>query len=115
MADDLRTTLLGAKHLNDLVAFGLQRYKESFTRNIKNAMQSGYLPFTQPLKGQERRDYLLSQEASQQALQMMLNPESDAAEREQGVQLLRDIQEARNGQPENAQEGTHEGEQSDTR
>ena len=115
MADELRTTLLGAKHLNDLVAFGLQRYKESFTRNIKNAMQSGYLPFTQPLKGQERQDFLLSQQASQQALQMMLNPESDAAEREQGVQLLRDIQEARNGQPANTQEGTHEGEQSDTR
>ena len=47
---------------------------------------------------------------------MMLNPESDAAERAQGVELLRDIQEARRDERSTRQkEANDEGEQSGTR
>ncbi len=116
MADDLRSTLIGAPHLNEMVVFGVRRFTETYRRNIRNANQSGYLPFTQPPKSKEQRDYLLSQQASQQALQMMLNPESDAAERAQGVELLRDIQEARRDERSTRQkEANDEGEQSGTR
>lgn len=100
MADELRTTLIGAPHLNELVIFGLRRFQESYRRNIKNAMQSGYLAFTQPAKGKERLEFLRSPKAAQQALQMMLDPTADAAARGQGVELLREIMEARNGRSE---------------
>lgn len=113
MADELHSPSMSAVHINDLVKHAVDVYRDTFDLYLSNFMQSGYLPYTQPPKSQEQQDYLLSQQASQQALQMIGSP--DAAEREQGVQLLRDIQEARNGLTENAQEATDEGEQSGAR
>lgn len=104
---------MSAVHINDLVRHGVKVYEDSVDINLRNYMQAGYLPYTQPPASKEREEYLLSQEAPQQALQMISS--EDTAEREQGVQLLRDIQEARNGVKENAQERTQEGEQSDAR
>ncbi|KKM78034.1 hypothetical protein LCGC14_1364030 [marine sediment metagenome] len=96
MADEQRSAIATADHLNELLEHGVRVFEETFERNIKNFLQSGYLPFTQPLTGKERQAFLQSPEAMQQAAEMMQSQEVQA--RGQGTELMAEIMEARNGQ-----------------
>jgi hypothetical protein len=98
VADELLNRQMSAEHINALVKHGLTVFEETLRRNLKNFLQDGYLPFTKPLRGEERRAFLLSPAAPQQAVQMMSSQET--AVRGQGVELMEEIVEARqsNGQ-----------------
>jgi hypothetical protein len=98
VADELLNRQMSAEHINALVKHGLTVFEETLRRNLKNFLQDGYLPFTKPLRGEERRTFLLSPAAPQQAVDMMSSQET--AVRGQGVELMEEIVEARqsNGQ-----------------
>lgn len=101
MTDELLNRQMSAKNINGLVKHGITIFEETLRRNLKNFLQDGYLPFTQPLRGEERSAFLLSPAAPQQAVQMMSSQET--AVRGQGVELMEEIVEARqsNGQQAN--------------
>jgi len=96
--DELLNREMSAKHINALVKHGLEVFEETLRRNLENFMQDGFLPFTEPLRGEERKAFLLSPAAPQQAVEMMSSQETAA--RGQGVELMEEILEARqsNGQ-----------------
>ena len=98
MVDELLNKGMSAKRINELLKHGLEVFENTLRRNLQNFVQDGYLPFTEPLTGEKRREFLLSPEASQQAVQMMGSQE--VAVRGQGVELLEEIVEMRqsNGQ-----------------
>ena len=93
MVDELLNRGMSAKHINKLVKHGLEVFENTLRRNLENFLQDGYLPFTKPLTGQERRAFLLSPEAMEQAAQMMQSDET--AVRGQGAELMEEIVEAR--------------------
>ncbi len=100
MADELLNRQMSAKHINELVKHGLKIFEETLTRNLQNFMQDGFLPFTDPLVGEKRKAFLLTPEAGQQAVEMMGSDE--VAVRGQGVELVQEIMDARQGNGQQA-------------
>ncbi len=91
---------LGAAYINRLVEHGRLAFREDFRLLIVNAMQDGYLWFTEPLTPAERQAWLLSAEADQQVAEKIQDPE--ASVRAEAVELAQEITEARNGNTANA-------------
>ena len=100
MPDELLNREMSAKHINALVKHGLEVFEETLRRNLENFMQDGFLPFTEKLTGEDRRTFLLSPQAGQQAIEMMSSQETAA--RGQGVELVQEILEARQGNGNNS-------------
>lgn len=96
VAGEARNPGLGAAYINNLVAEGRAAFREHFRLLMVNAMQDGYLWFTEPLTPAERQSWLLSAEADQQVAEQIQDP--DASVRAQAVELTQEITEARNGQ-----------------
>ena len=93
MPDELLNREMSGEHINELVKHGITVFEETLRRNLTNFLQDGYLPFTKPLTGRERKAFLLSPEAMEQAAQMMQSDET--AVRGQGAELMEEIVEAR--------------------
>ncbi len=93
MSDELLNRQMSAKGINELVKHGITIFEETLSRNFENLLQDGHLPFTEPLKGAERRAFLLSPAAMEQAVQMMASQE--VAVRGQGIELMEEIVETR--------------------
>ncbi len=68
---DLLTPGLGAEYINDLVRYGRDVFKEHLRLLLVNAMQDGYLMFTEPPSPEERKRFLQSPEADQRAAMMI--------------------------------------------
>ena len=95
MVDELLNKGMSAKHINELLKHGLEVFENTLRRNLENFLQDGYLPFTEPLTGEKRKAFLLGPEAPQQAVEMMGSQE--VAVRGQGVELMEEIVEMRQG------------------
>ncbi len=95
MANELTSPGLRADYINTLVEEGRKAFRERLRLLLVNFMQTGYLPYTEPLKGKERQQWLLSPAAGEEAMALM--NEMEAADRQRGLELWAEIQEARNG------------------
>ena len=94
-ADALTSPGLRADYINMLVEEGRKAFRERLKLILTNFMQTGYLPYQQPLTGKERKEWLLSPAAGEEAMALMA--ELEAADKARGLELWNEIQEARNG------------------